>query len=256
MSQDEMPWAYVTEDSVLYLPAGDGRLISFDYIPSPFQNRGRFDNVLIVVSDEFRSIEMALLGKAMTVYANRISPYGSLKVIRAGEFDEADADYNIITVGTLTNGFLSILNESLHFKLKSTGEAFESNNRLVLSESYAHNIATFQLIESPYEPSRGIFVIAATGGVTLKLAYDFLRDQSNHGKLSGDCVIVDRDFDVRSFIFNRQVVSENKPTLEEFIRTNKQPIIFTVMAAAAMIMLLTASILILTRAKKYSKKED
>ncbi len=256
MRQDQMPWAYITEDSVLYLPARENDILSFDYFPSPYQREGSFDHVMIVVSDELGDLELELLGKAIAIYGYQVSPYGNIKVIRASEFDESDADYNIITVGTMANSFLKNLNQNLHFQLNSNGDAFESNQRLVLSEQYARNIAAFQLIKSPYAASRAIFAISTTGDDTLNLAHDFLQNNSNRWNLAGDCVLVDADYDLKIFTFIEEAISESKPSLNDFVKENKQSLIFTIMAASAMVMLLTASILILTRARKYNKKEE
>ena len=40
MRQDEMPWAYVSEDTALYLPSQTNIIPSFSYLPSPYQKKG------------------------------------------------------------------------------------------------------------------------------------------------------------------------------------------------------------------------
>ncbi len=258
MRQDQMPWAYVTSDSMLYLPAKDNNVVSFDYFPSPFQKKGMFDNVLIVVGDDLQEQELELLGKAVSMYGYQVEPYGTLKVVRASEFSEADADYNIITAGTLQNSFLAKINSNLHFELNSAGDAFVSNSKLVLSEQYAKNIASFQLIASPFPVAkdRTIFVVASTGTDSTAIAKGFLQDNEERWNLEGDCVLVDSENDLKSFVFLEAKAVEEKPSVGEFVKENKQTVLFTIMSAAAMIMLLTISILILSRAKQYRRKED
>ncbi len=263
MRQDQMPWAYVTSDSMLYLPAKDNNVISFDYFPSPFQKKGMFDNVLLVVGDDLKEQELELLGKAVSVYGYQVEPYGTLKVIRASEFSESDADYNIITVGTLQNSFLAKINSNLHFQLNSAGDAFVSNSKLVLSEQYAKSIASFQLIASPFTNDRTIlandrtiFVVASTGTDSTAIAKGFLQDNEERWNLEGDCVLVDGENDLKSFVFLEAKAVEEKPSIGEFVKENKQTVLFTIMSAAAMVMLLTISILILSRAKQYKRKED
>jgi hypothetical protein len=263
MRQDQMPWAYVTSDSMLYLPAKDNNVISFDYFPSPFQKKGMFDNVLLVVGDDLKEQELELLGKAVSVYGYQVEPYGTLKVVRASEFSESDADYNIITVGTLQNSFLAKINSNLHFQLNSAGDAFVSNSKLVLSEQYAKSIASFQLIASPFTNDRTIlandrtiFVVASTGTDSTAIAKGFLQDNEERWNLEGDCVLVDSEKDLKSFVFLETKAVEEKPSIGEFVKENKQTVLFTIMSAAAMVMLLTISILILSRAKQYKRKED
>ena len=263
MRQDQMPWAYVTSDSMLYLPAKDNNVVSFDYFPSPFQKKGMFDSVLIVVGDDLKEQELELLGKAVSVYGYQVEPYGTLKVIRASEFSESDADYNIITVGTLQNSFLAKINSNLHFQLNSAGDAFVSNSKLVLSEQYAKSIASFQLIASPFTNDRTIFAndrtifaVASTGTDSTAIAIRFLQDNEERWNLEGDCVLVDSEKDLKSFVFLETKAVEDKPSVGEFVKENKQTVLFTIMSAAAMIMLLTISILILSRAKQYKRKED
>ncbi|MFT4144539.1 MAG: cellulose biosynthesis cyclic di-GMP-binding regulatory protein BcsB [Mobilitalea sp.] len=256
MRQDQMPWAYVTSDSMLYLPAKDNNVVSFDYFPSPFQKKGMFDNVLLVVGDDLKEQDLELLGKAVSVYGYQVEPYGTLKVIRASEFSETDADYNIITAGTLQNSFLAKINSNLHFQLNSAGDAFVSNSKLVLSEQYAKSIASFQLIESPFAKDRTIFAAVSTGKDSTAVAQGFLQDNEERWNLEGDCVLVDSDNDLKSFVFLETKEVEEKPSIGEFVEENKQTVLFTIMSAAAMIMLLTISILILSRAKQYKRKED
>ena len=263
MRQDQMPWAYITSDSMLYLPAKDNNVVSFDYFPSPFQKKGMFDNVLLVVGDDLKEQELELLGKAVSVYGYQVEPYGTLKVVRASEFSESDADYNIITVGTLQNSFLAMINSNLHFQLNSAGDAFVSNSKLVLSEQYAKSIASFQLIASPFKNDRTnfandrtIFVVASTGTDSTAIAKGFLQDNEERWNLEGDCVLVDSENDLKSFVFLETKAVEEKPSIGEFVKENKQTVLFTIMSAAAMVMLLTISILILSRAKQYKRKED
>ncbi|HKL99029.1 MAG TPA: cellulose biosynthesis cyclic di-GMP-binding regulatory protein BcsB, partial [Mobilitalea sp.] len=233
--QEQMPWAYIASDSMLYLPAREKNVLSFEYSPAPFQNTGIFDKVLLVVGDELLEEELELMGKTIAIYGYQVAPYGSLKVIRAREFDEKDADYNIISVGTLKNSFISMINSYMYFKLNEEGDAFLSNSKLVLSGEYARNIASFQLLESPFAKYRAIVIVGSTGNMATKLAHNFLMNNNERWSLRGDCVLVDRDFDLKSFVFIDAKERENKLSIKQFVEENKKPLIFTIMSASAMI---------------------
>ena len=251
MRQDQMPWAYVTEDSQLYLPSQVNTNLSFDYIPFPFQNSGIFSDVMIVTSDEPDSTELNLLGKIIALYGEDVNAYGDLKVIKASEFSENDADYHIITAGIPKNNrFLRSLNQNLYFQYNEAGDAFLSNKRLVLADQYARQTVAIQLLESPYEEERAVLAVCCTGQDTMQLALNFFSSSKKRWELTGDCVLLDADMEMKSFELIDSA-HKNKPSIKEFVKTNKQSIVFTVTAAAAMVMLLMAAVLILIRARMH-----
>ncbi|MDD3174670.1 MAG: cellulose biosynthesis cyclic di-GMP-binding regulatory protein BcsB, partial [Herbinix sp.] len=257
LRQDEMPWAYVTGDSILYLPSRENLNISFDYFPSPYQDLGIFNDVLIITSDTPTSSELNLIGKTVALYGYEVAAYGDLKVIRAGEFDKTDADYNIITAGTSqSNSFIKNIQDDLYFKYNENGDAFLSNEDLVLSGHYASEIAAFQLMESPFAKDRAMLAVCGTNDETLNQALSFLSMNTKRWDLTGDCVLLDQDLEMKSFTFIEKLSEGNKPSITEFIEKNKQPVVFTIIAVAAMIILLLSAILILVRSKRYKKNEE
>lgn len=257
LRQEEMPWAYVTGDSGFFLPAGENTGLSFDYFPSPFQTAGAFRDVLVITGDNPSDAELKLLGKTMALYGYQTAAYGSLKVIRAGEFEAEDADYNIITTGNArTNSFLKKINAALHFQYDEQGDTFLSNENLILSERYAQEIAAFQLLESPFAEGRAIFAVCIAGDDTSGQALSFLSDKTKRWELKGDCVLIDKELGVRSFQFIEGSGSDSKPAILQFIRQNKQPVLFTVMAAAAMLILLLCAVLVLIRSRSYKQREE
>lgn len=257
MRQDEMPLAYITGDSVLYLPSRENTKLSFDYFPSPFQNHGFFTDTMIITSDNPDSAELNLLGKVIALYGYGVSPYGNLKVIRASEFSIEDSDYHIITVGTpTTNSFLSNINDKLYFPYNETKDAFLSNSRLVLSDHYAGTIAAFQLLKSPYANERAVLAVSGTDQTTLDQALHFLESKTKRWELKGDCILLDPDLEVKSFKFLDEENNGSKPKLNEFLKENRQPVLFTIIAVATMGMLLLSAVLILIRSRRMEKKED
>jgi len=257
MRQDQMPWAYVTGNSVLYLPSRENTKLSFEYFPSPYQNNGIFSDVMIVTSDNPDSEELNLLGKIIALYGYEVAAYGGIKVIHASEFSEADADYNIITVGApAKNSFLKTLNSSLSFQYDETGDAFISNSSLVLSDHYSRDIAAFELLKSPFVNERAVLAVCGTNDATLNQALRFLELKKKRWELKGDCVLLDSDLETKTFEFMKGEVQEEKPTIQEFVEQNKQPVIFTVMSIAAMCMLLLSAVLILIRSRKRGKNEE
>jgi hypothetical protein len=251
MRKDEMPWAYVSEDTALYLPSQTNIVPSFSYLPSPYQKKGRFSDVLVVTSDAPDALELNILAKAFALYGKGIQAYGSITAIRAADFNKDYYEHNIITAGTyIKNSFIKSLNDSLYYKYKGDGSAFLSNSKLVLSDSYAQSITALQLIKSPYSSGRMILALCCIDTASETLLGDFLTESEDMAKLSGDCVLVDPTLEVRPFKFSEETDKSVKPSLAQFIRENKTSLMFILTAAAVLLLLLSASVIILIRARK------
>lgn len=255
--QDQMPWAYVTADSTIYLPSSTNSPLSFDTKPVPFQKNKMLNDVMLVLPKEPTIEELNIIGKVLGMYGAGVLPYGRLKTIRANEFLRDDANYNIITVGTfLDNTFISSINSLLHFKYENDGTKFLSNEQLVLSPHYASDIATFQLIKSPFAEDKVILAICGTNNKNLSYASDFVRVEANRWGLIKDCVIIDSDLNSKSFQFNKDTISDEKPNFTQYIKENKRSLVFTVVSTSAMLLLFLSVVIILLRIRKYNKKSQ
>lgn len=255
--QEQMPWAYVSEESQFYLPVTSEFSLSFDAMPQPFRKDGKFNNVLLVISDNPGSSELDLYAQLVGMYGGGVEPYGTFFVKRASELSENDGDFNIITAGTYEgNTYLKALNDRLYFSYRSGGGGFESNEQLILSGNYSENIAIMQLLRSPYASGRGILALTGANKETLNYAKEIMRDEKKRFGLSKDCVIIDKDLEVKSFRFIMDAQDGKEPDLAETFDRNKQSILFTIVATSVMLMLLIAVIIILLRIKMYHKKKD
>ena len=255
--QSEMPWAYVSRDSAIFLPPAADITLSFDSKVSPFSRNGKFNDTLLILSDSPTSLELNLLGQILAMYGGEAKPYGTILVKRAGEFNTEDGDYNIITAGTLSgNAFISQINDNLAFKLAQDGASFESNEQLVLSREYAGKIGIMQLLKSPYSLNRGLLVLAGSSDDTLNNLLDYLRDSSKRDELKKDCVIIDSNQKVTALKFIKAEEAKEGPTLAEKLVRNKNSLVFTAAATSAMFLMLLAVIIILLRMRVYRKKNE
>jgi hypothetical protein len=253
---DEMPWAYVSGDSSLYLPLGVSGTLSFDLRPYPFEVSSQFNDLLVVIPDEPSKVELDTLGQMVALYGESVTSYGSLDVVRAGDFNEKDADAHIMTVGNYEdNALIAKLNDSLSFQYEEDGSQFLSNEQLVLSDSYARNIVTMQMLHSPYGEDRGILVAAGINDETLSYLRDYLTLDKNIWKLEGDTVLIDEDGELDTFTFLENDTKQNKPALKQFVEENQDSLLFAMVATSAMLLLLLAVILILIRMYARGKKK-
>jgi len=254
---EQMPWAYVLDESALYLPASDGIVLTFDLKPSPFRTDGKFNDMMLVISDNPTTEELNLYAQIIGMYGEGVNPYGTFYVRRVSEFSKEDADYHIITAGTFTdNTLIQNLNEEYYFKYSQNGSSFLSNEQLILSDSYAKEVAIMQLMESPFAKNRGVLAVTAVDADALKNVEDFMRDMNRRYSLSKDCVVIDNDLETSSFQFMLQRTDGAEPSLIGSLTHNKQSLLFTVVATSAMLMMLVAAVIVLLRIRMYHKKKE
>lgn len=255
--QDQMPWAYLSDESTFFLPGSTGNELTFDFKPSAFRTDGKFDNIMLVIPDNPTTEELNLYAQVIAMYGEGVNPYGTLYVRRESEFSETDADYNIITIGTYKeNKLLQNINDSLHFSYKDDGKGFVSNEQLILSDIYASNIAIFQLLESPFATNRGVLAITGADEKSLSYAGKFMRDYDKRYSLSKDCVIVDSDLNTKTFQFIIKTSESEQPSISAILLNNKQSLLFTIVATSSMLMMLIAVIIILIRIRMYHKNKS
>jgi hypothetical protein len=252
-----MPWAYVSKESTIFLPPSSDTSLSFDLIGSPFRSQGKFNNVMMVVSDQPSGDELNLFGQVIAMYGNGIKPYGSFLVRKASEFKKDDGDYNLITAGTFGgNALLPQINDKLSFKYSSDGAGFESNEQLILSKEYAGQIGVLQLLKSPFSLNRGMLVVTGSSAQTLLHIQEFLRHSKQRNELTKDCVIIAPDFHTTAFQILQGTAIKAEPAPLEKLVQNKRSVIFTIIATSAMSMMLIGVIIILLRIRMYRKRNE
>jgi hypothetical protein len=255
--QGDMPWAYVSKESTIFLPPSSDTSLSFDLIGSPFRSQGKFNNVMMVVSDQPSGDELNLFGQVIAMYGNGIKPYGSFLVRKASEFKKDDGDYNLITAGTFGgNALLPQINDKLSFKYSSDGAGFESNEQLILSKEYAGQIGVLQLLKSPFSLNRGMLAVTGSSAQTLLHIQEFLRHSKQRNELTKDCVIIAPDFHTTAFQFLQGAAIKAEPAPLEKLVQNKRSVIFTIIATSAMSMMLIGVIIILLRIRMYRKRNE
>jgi cellulose synthase operon protein B len=252
--QDEMPWAYITKDTSIYLPAENNVKLEFDNKPAPFQKAGSLNDVMLILSDKPSSSELTLMGRALAIYGESSDAYGKLVVCKASEFSEKDANYNIITSGTpSTNNLIPKINDKLYFKYNAEGTEFLTNEKLILSSEYAGAIGTLQLIKSPYAENRAIFILTGPSDDAMKMVTKLVSNEKMLWNLKKDCVLIDSEGKTKSYLFQNDIITEKKPTLAESVSKNKNSLLFALAGTSVMLVLFLAMILIIIRLRLRKK---
>jgi len=249
--QEEMPWAYITKDSTIYFPADNSIKLSFNSRPAPFQKEGSLNDVLLVLSDNPDKAELTLVGRMLSLYSRSADAYGTLSVVKASEFNEADANYNIITAGTPgKNSLITKLNDQLYFKYNSSFTQFVTNEKLILTSDYASSIGTLQLLKSPYAEGRALLVLTGPDDKSIERITKLVSSEKMSWNINNDFVLIDSKGEIKSYQFQREEIKEKEPTLRESILGNRTSLLFALAGTSVMIVLFLAMILIILRMRQ------
>lgn len=251
---DEMPWAYVSGDSELYLPVGNSTDYSLTLRPYPFQTLGVFNDTALVLPDSYTDKELDLAGSVMSLMGNSVSPYGSFEAVKASDYDTGE-DSNLITIGTYQdNSVIRDLNKNLSFFYQDDGKTFASNSQLVVSEDYGKRVGILQIIRSPYAGGRAVMTVSAADENGIENIADYIRIQENTWELSGDAFLIDSDGETSSYTFLDHEASDTV-SLKEEIKKNKNAILFTIIGSSAMLILFIGVVIMLAHYRRHRKEE-
>ena len=262
---DEMPWAYVSGDSTLYLPAGQSTDYSLALRPYPFQTLGLFNDLALVLPDKYTGEELELAGSVMSLMGSAISPYGSFQAVKASDYDPSagtadSADdksgNNIIAIGTYQdNSLIQSLNKNLSFRFLDDGSGFDSNDQLLVSPDYGKRVGILQIIRSPYADKRAVLTVSAADTTGLESIQNYIRLQKNNWSMEGDAFLIDTDGDTSSYTFLKHEETD-QVSLKEKVKQNKNAILFTLVGSMAMFILFIGVIITLVHYRRNRRDED
>jgi len=254
---DEMPWAYVAEDSEFYLPAGSNSDYRFEDRPYPFELESMFDDLTVVVPDELTTSELDTLGRVIACYGLALKPYGDFAVEKASAVTSDAQQGNMIVLGTYDdNAFVKQLNNSLSFAFENDGSGFMSNKTVILSENYRKTVGSMQLIPSPFREGKAVLVVCGPSDSEIAIIGNFLTLAENIWKLQGDSVLIDADLEIKTYDLVENLGSTEAPVLESLLETKRPAVIFTVVATAVIALMLLAVLLILIRIYRSRAKKS
>ena len=253
---DEMPWGYVSGDSVLYLPVGASSTYDLSLRPYPFQQLGSFNNLAIVIPDSMSDTEYAMFGRIAALLGSNVSPYGDLKIWAASRYPAETENRHVVALGTYrSNEFIQKINNRLSFKYSESGDCFLSNEQLILGDRYSREMAVLQIIRSPWQKGRAILTVSAVDDTSLSSIERFASVQENTWTLAGDAFLIDRDLETKHYRFLKDE-AVHQASLRERIAQNKNAILFTLISTFAMILILAAILIVAFRFRKNKAEEE
>ncbi|GIP22632.1 cellulose biosynthesis cyclic di-GMP-binding regulatory protein BcsB [Paenibacillus sp. J22TS3] len=252
--QDQMPWAYITKDSLLQLNTKDRTDMLFNSYPNPFLRDASFNQIAVLVPDKMDPYDYLtvgslfhLLGKYAEANTGQVTFYKNQEL----PADSKMQHYNLISVGSFKdNPWLQKHNNKLFFQYSQDGERFVSNEKMSIEENYGKRIGTLQLMESPYNQGYGWLAVTGPSSKTSFLVSNLLSSDSMKWKVYGDGVVTDVDGNTKAFRFKKEVQQEGSGLVEQI--TERGDVLAFIVALALTFILVVVSLIFLIR--KYRKK--
>ena len=252
LRQTEMPWAYVTSDSMLKLNSAEVPYFLLENYPYPFISGGEFNDVVFVIPDSNNDLDLNLAGKFMLTIGQYLKyNTGNFAVARASATGDLEGK-NVITMGTfLNNPFIAGLNENLFFKFYDNGAGIMSNEKLYIESSYSMTLATGQIIQSPFSSTKNaVLVMAGADKNDIGNAISYFADTKELWKLYGDGFVADED-DILLYRFKEENAREEEQAESIFEREDVMNLIYV--SVAIFVILLIAILFLIIR---YRRKND
>lgn len=235
--ETDNPWAYISNDSFIDFSYADNKNLSFKNYPNPFVNNDKLNDLKVVIPDSSSSEDLTNAANIIG-YLGRDVKFnnGDFKVLKSSEIKSEDKKSNLIIIGTPKNNqLIKDINKNLNLKFNNDYSGFKSDDKIKFVGEYASEIASIQLIESPYEKTKATMVISSTIPKDLSLGRTYLSDISLTKELKGDTVIIDRNGHIKDLSYKESSIETN-----EEINTHK------VLSSQAKIFILVAVFLFIT----------
>lgn len=254
---EEMPWAFITKDSIMQLNTKDRTELLFNDYPSPFLRDGSFNQVAVVLPkerDRYTYLTVSNLFNLLGQYAE-----GNTGNIRFYGDDASEAelkDRNIIAIGTYENNpLIREHNEQLFFQYDPSSGGFISNEKMSIDADYGKRLGTLQLLHSPYQAGHGFMAVTAAGSEYYYLASKLLSSDSMKWRVYGDGVATDKDDKVHAFRFKKQAAEQDTSLMQE-VMARGDVLQFMAIGLSILVLVLASLFLLLRKYRKKRRESD
>lgn len=252
--QDQMPWAYITKESMLQLNTKDRTDLLFNNYPNPFLRDASFNKIAVMLPTEMDSYTYLtvgnlfhLLGKYAEANTGEVVFFNQQNMPKESELEQ----YNLISIGSYkSNPWVQKHNKELFFKYSQDGAGIVSNEKISIEEDYGKRIGTLQLLQSPYAPGYGWLAVTGASSKYDYLASNLLATEQGKWKVYGDGIVTDIDGNLQAFRFKKQAEEEGNSLLNELAERG-DVLGFIVVLGLIFIMVVISLILLI---RKYRKR--
>lgn len=243
---DQMPWAYITKDSMLQLNTQDRMDLMFNNYPNPFLRDASFNKIAVLLPEKMDSYSYLTLGNLFHLlgkYAEANT--GEVTFYRSGAQSELQ-QHNLISIGSYKdNAWLQKNNDKLFFRYGPDGEGIQSNEKMSIDVDYGKRIGTLQMMESPYSSGYGWLAVTGASSKYDYLASELLATDSGKWKIYGDSVVTDVDGNIKPFRFKKQAEQTDQGLVAQI--TERGDVMGFIAAAGLTFLLVAVSFVLLIR---------
>lgn len=243
------PWAYISsKNSFIEFSYKENNELRFTNYPNPFVKNDIYNDIKVVVPSKLTSKDLTNTANIIS-YIGRDVIYnnGDLSVVQDNEFKNEDKKSNLLVIGTPTNNsIIKDMNSGLNLKFKNNYNGYESDDKIKFIGDFSSQVASIQLIKSPYDKDKSAMVISATNTNDLSLARTYLTNLDLTKYLRGDTIVVGKNSYIEDLSYNTKKDSEDKQVLESK-SLNKNSMIFIIISAFLFITIATSVILLVRK---------
>ncbi|WP_027623064.1 cellulose biosynthesis cyclic di-GMP-binding regulatory protein BcsB [Clostridium lundense] len=208
--EENSPWAFIDNESYVYLPSNINRDIIFENYYNPFIIGGDFNNLVIVFPDKENSNHLTIGANIVSYLGHYLqNNSGEFVAVKANELEKSMYNNNLIVIGTPnSNKLVRELNKNMYIKFNGDFNGFLSNNKINLYKDYSDEVASIQLIDSPFNKECSVMIITSVKEEDLFLGGKFLNVEGLVQKLKGNGTIIDRDGNIYYSYFGEKYERE------------------------------------------------
>lgn len=248
MRQDEMPWAFISNESTISIITDEASSLLFEYYPSPFVQNGHMNNVVVILPVQPSEADLeALRATMLTLGRFQKDNTGNLRVTLASAIGNL-RNANVIDIGRLEkNSIVKQLNGQLYFQFSPKGTTIRSNEKMLIEPNYGATLGTLQLLYSPYSADkRALMIISGVTDKAMLNAVRYVGLTDNVWKIYGDGFVADSTT-VHPFRFKPDNAKELLPGIEQL-----ELLPITLVGAGVLVLLIIAALLLI---RKYRRQK-
>ncbi|HSQ89156.1 cellulose biosynthesis cyclic di-GMP-binding regulatory protein BcsB, partial [Romboutsia sp.] len=245
------PWAYISNESFIEFDYNNNKELKFSTYPYPFVENNKFNDLTVVIPDSSGSKQLTDIANIIAYMGHEVEfNNGKLNVVKSSEFKKQDKEDNLIIIGTPSNNHLiKDINKDLNLKFKKDYKGFEANDKIKFIGEYSLEVASIQLIDSPYSKNKSAMIIASTDIADLSLSSKYLSDLNLTKSLKGDTIVIGRNGYVQDLDYKakEEVVKEET---KEHKKISNQVKIFIMVAVFLLVTVIISLIFLVLKYRK------
>lgn len=195
LRRQDMPWAYISNESMIDLQTETVPFLMFDYYPTPFIADGHLNQMVVVLPVQIGDADLAVFKEVMLALGRyQKENTGELRVCRASDMGDLSTS-NIISIGKYANNPIAQqINNQLYFKFSPKGTTITSNEKMQIEPNWGSTLGTSQTLYSPYSSDKyALLIISGVRDEGMLYAVEYLGKIEKNWQMYGDGFVADNE---------------------------------------------------------------